>query len=590
MAALFQVNANDVGRTDASGVMPNSAGAFQTFGSGASGLIGTVAEAKREKNASAAEAEQREMEDASAIDAVSLEDSVERERALSQEEIAAARATGDQQKIQRALEQAGSRQRATVMAHNRALLARLEYYQQKGMAAAYLRSYTKFTGKDTAALDQAADTTSEAYKEQAEILKRRQVALETAGRVVTGDPTRDTASYMELAALQQEAVDAQREVGVSQNKATLYDAEHGATLKSIMGSFLAEAYYDITQTQDPEQRQQKYEAFKANLADFNSAVNYATSLNKITKSQQASLYNVDSLLSGTYSKYYQTQVETYDKAISEFVTKGLVSADTKAKAERVTNTSQIAVSEWIEKAYPGLGPVVDQLTLRNPQVGNEILAAINKVKQGNPTDNIKAVQQLEKLLSDAKKKSGSGVSKQFEKDLQGMMNSIRMALNSSDNGNTATALNTITKDLWEMLPQGRERSQIVTDVENLVGTVKTSINDILQKHGLDGKLTDYVSLYVTTDGNVVLQPRKGAEFIPPAAQQEIMKPSLIGPAIKAYSIIHGVDLKEAGKIFEQTKEVEAKKEDKTSSLNLPEDRLKFLQGLTDEDWQELMKA
>lgn len=139
-------------------------------------------------------------------------------------------------------------------------------------------------------------------------------------------------------------------------------------------------------------------------------------------------------------------------------------------------------------------------------------------------------------------------------------------------------------------------------------SLMSSVESRTMAHGFDSRgearpksvpYKDLVKAVITSDGLVKFEPsQKTPESKRAAAEANAKASPILTKTVKAYAHLMWGNTDYAGaysmlmdisdKEEEQPKaEV---KEDKTSGLNLPEDRLKFLQSLTDEDWQELMKA
>lgn len=568
---FLQQNAGDVGFTAAQGVVPNSADALSTLGAAASNAISTFGRIKQEKEASKADAELSAMKDEAAIDSVSVESTVEREKAQADVEIAEARASSDPSKLAKVLSQVEDRRKRTILAHNTALTKRLEFYRQKGLAAEYLAAYNGFTGKKTTELDQVADATSKFQQQQEEILKANQASLRDAGYVVTGDPSTDMANMAKLQSVQKPAVDAAREVGLSKNKAVLWDANHGATTRSMMSSFIANGYRQVTQQKTPEDRQRAYEAFVESFSDFDSALQMAVQQGKIKREDYDAFIRNDSLLDGQLSTHYSKAFERYQQNALEYAKKGFISAEKDAEAKIITNANTIATSQWLESAYPRQGAVIQELISKTPTIGAEMLAALTEVQNGSATQNIKAVKQASDLITSMEKKAGGKFSDAAKASIKGMVRSINLAANNSDASVQADALSSITPELWNLIPEGPERRALVNTVNETMTNIKLTIEGELEKAGVDGKFTDYVDVTVTPGGNLVLMPRKGADLKDATLVSKLTNPSIINNAVKAYSVIYGVDLKEAVRLFEngEAKPTEKPaKEDKTSGLDL----------------------
>ncbi len=570
----FQQDTQELGLSTPSGVMPNNADAYRTLGDAVSMGVSSFSKIQQDKQQAQAQADMSEMADRAAIDAVSAEDAVERERSLSEEELRVARASGDSERLQLALEQAGSRQRTTISALNRAMLGRLDYWKQKGMAAQYLKAYSDFTGKKTADFDQIGDTTTEVQKQQAKMQEDMRNVLRDNGVVPTGDPTIDTNAFTNIQARNKKVIDSAKEVGYNQTEATKWDASQGSAFRAMTGGFLSSTMRQIMSIQDPEQRQAAADSTMRTMGTFQSALVSARDqglLGKTPRENQQvyeAILRNDAYLNQKNEKFYQEQFTVFSEMLKEQVTKGLVNADLQARANALTNESKIATFDWLENAYPNQGKVLMDLVAKSPQIAAEIMAAINATREGEPTTNIKAAQQASELLTQMRKQTGVNPTKSFEKQLKGLTSSISFAAQSSIPDKVATALNSITPELWEMLPQSAERTNLVTSVDNIIRNASNQMNKILEDAGLDGKLSDYVTVRVLTDGGVILQPRTGAKLLPREVQDALSKPSIIAPAIKAYSIIHGVDPKEASKVLDIQVETKPKEDKVGSALDL----------------------
>jgi len=108
---------------------------------------------------------------------------------------------------------------------------------------------------------------------------------------------------------------------------------------------------------------------------------------------------------------------------------------------------------------------------------------------------------------------------------------------------------------------------------------------------------ELITATVTNDGIVKFVPKSQAPEAKKAAAEANAKASpVLTKTVKAYAHLMwgNTDYSDAYNmlmdISDQEIEQAPVKEDKTSSLNLSDDRLKFLQGLSDEDWQQLMQA
>ena len=542
--------------------------------SNALGFLTDLADMSAKDNAAKAKAEadaaQNGARNLAVQDAVDFQAQYDEYRNTVDKDIEAARASGDQAKLAIAISQGKSGLASLHTAYRGLQQKRVASLVEQGLADEYFKTYNEVTGTklNAAGVNDIVGTPQEIAAHQ-EYVKVARDVLTKSGWTVTGDDATDTAAFTKYQAINKEALDAARAATKSRDDATLYVGKHGSNLQMQFSNYLSQGFSSISAPgKSLQQRQAEYEQFKT-LGTLEAGVSDAIAKGVMDRNTAYDLLKADTLSGGLISKRYEASFKAMNDAAQEFVTKGVISADNKFKMEQMQSEVAIHQRDFFTSLYGGreLGDTILATSKTDPSVAVQIKSAFEAMLNGGVTNNVEAMKRVSSVL-DSLSKKGIYPDQESKAKLEAFIRSIDAATKSS--ATASDALGTITKGMWNSLPDSYAKTSLVSSVDQIKDKIKTDIKNEFEANGLSGDLTDYFGVNIDAQGSVRLVPRKGAEPVPKATADKIQSTRAIGNLIRAYSTVHGMSEQDAATEIFQTQVVQEQpaQQDKTSMLDL----------------------
>lgn len=563
----FSVNAQELSLATAQNARPID-NSFSTLAEGIIGASDTLMRKKAAEDKSAQLALVNSTKDEAAIDALSIEDSRQREAEYYNQMIRDAEASGDQKRITAAMEQSRRYSVQFAQASRAIMLKKLAHYKELGLANEYLSSFNEISGKKTADLGSVISPESEEVRRQEKMYEQAQDILRAGGYVPTGDRSLDTSRFVKLQSELKEAQDLARSVQNDKNRAIQYWKGNAEKVSVTFGQF-HKNLLDKVKTGDKETRQMAYDAL-LRTADFGSAIRDAVNVGMLDKKTGDALISTNTLLGGSIAESYTQSFNVYKDVADTFLKGGASSVQQEADMKMMQNQGQMALFEIAKRTYGDseVALAATRLSSISPEAANSLYASFKSFQDKSVIQNIEAAQATANVLK-AVKREKPALSVKDEGMVEAVTKSITLSTQSTDVAEKISALKAVDSEFWTLIPEGQAKSSLQANVDLLATSVKDQVTTLLGGE----ELMNYYSIRMDDAGNVRLVPRTGAPKLDPTVKVKLEGTKMINAIINAYSVTHSITPEEAAtEVFQTPVQRESVKsepiQDKTSSLDL----------------------